>query len=465
MTGLLRQLPQVQSLLEHEEASTLLREFGHDAFVDEVRLQLKQRRDVLLQNEQCEHSSDFFSRDAIMSDVAASLKLSQSANLKPVINATGIIIHTNLGRAKLAPEAIAAIGLTAGCSSNLELDLNTGKRGSRFTHVEALICRLTGAEAAIVVNNCAAAVLASLSVFAFGKEVLASRGELVEIGGSFRMPDVIRQSGAILTEVGSTNKTRISDYADAITENSGVLMKSHTSNFKIVGFTSTPTREELAQLAKETGLTFIEDLGSGVLIDLSCFGLSEEPVVADVVKAGADLVLFSGDKLLGGPQAGIIVGKQNAVDRMRKHPMVRAMRIDKLSLAALEATLRLYLPPNNPVETIPVLTAIATPLSELESRAHSLARRLSDHSFAKVSVVASTAYAGGGSLPQQDLDSFAVQVSPIGISAETLASGLRGLDCPVIGRISNDKLLLDMRSVTKPEIEVIERSVLKVLAE
>ncbi|MEQ3747137.1 MAG: L-seryl-tRNA(Sec) selenium transferase [Henriciella sp.] len=464
MTALLRQLPQVQSLLEHDQAVTLLKTFGHEALVNEVRLQLQQRRDKIQSDERGELTSEFVSREAILSDTATNLRFSRTDNFRPVINATGIIIHTNLGRAKLAPAAIEAVQRTAGHYSNLEFDLAFGKRGSRFDHVEDLICRLTGAEAAIVVNNCAAAVMASLSVFAFGKEVLASRGELVEIGGSFRMPDVIRQSGAQLVEVGSTNKTRIADYADGITENSGVLLKSHTSNFKMVGFTAAPSREELAELAAKSGLTFIEDLGSGVLIDLSRYGLPDEPVVADVVKSGADLVLFSGDKLLGGPQAGIIVGKKSHVDKLRKHPVVRAMRIDKLSLAALEATSRLYLPPNNPVESIPVLAALATPVSELNARAQKLSALLGDRVSANVTIVSSTAYAGGGSLPQQDLESYAVQIAPLAMSVEAFASELRGLERPIIGRISKDALLLDMRSVADSEIEKIAHGVCEALA-
>ena len=301
-------------------------------------------------------------------------------------------------------------------------------------------------------NNCAAAVVLALMGTAAGRKVIASRGELIEIGGSFRLPDVIAQSGAELKEVGATNKTRLSDYADAVDGDTAVLLKSHTSNFRIVGFTSAPSRNDLAQLAAERDLILMEDLGSGVLIDLAPFGLRDEPVVADILKAGVDLVMFSGDKLLGGPQAGIIAGRADIIAGLRKHPLLRALRIDKLSLAALEATLRLYLPPHDPLARVPVLRALSQPLAEVEARAQRLAGSLAAVKGLDVEVMASAAYVGGGSLPQQDLDSFSVVVACAALSTESLADRLRGGMVPIVGRIHQGKLWLDMRTVTDDEL-------------
>ena len=393
-----------------------------------------------------------FASEPFADSLSDRIKAARRPNLRPVINATGIIIHTNLGRARLAPEALQAMDQIGARPSNLELNLKTGKRGSRYDHAEALICQLTGAEAALIVNNCAAAVVLALMGTAAGRKVIASRGELIEIGGSFRLPDVIAQSGAELKEVGATNKTRLSDYADAVDGDTAVLLKSHTSNFRIVGFTSAPSRTDLAQLAAERDLILMEDLGSGVLIDLAPFGLRDEPVVADILKAGVDLVMFSGDKLLGGPQAGIIAGRADIIAGLRKHPLLRALRIDKLSLAALEATLRLYLPPHDPLARVPVLRALSQPLAEVEARAQRLAGSLVAVKGVDVEVMASAAYVGGGSLPQQDLDSFSVVVASAALSAETLADRLRGGVVPIVGRIHQDKLWLDMRTVTDDEL-------------
>ena len=301
-------------------------------------------------------------------------------------------------------------------------------------------------------NNCAAAVVLALMGTASGRKVIASRGELIEIGGSFRLPDVIAQSGAVLKEVGATNKTRLSDYADAVDEDTAVLLKSHTSNFRIVGFTSAPSRTALAQLAAERDLILMEDLGSGVLIDLSPFGLRDEPVVADILKAGVDLVMFSGDKLLGGPQAGIIAGRADIIARLRKHPLLRALRIDKLSLAALEATLRLYLPPHDPLSRVPVLQALSQPLAEVVVRAQKLAASVEVMNGVTASVTPSAAYVGGGSLPQQDLESVSVVVVCDALSPEALGDRLRGGVVPIIGRIHHGKLWLDMRTVTDAEL-------------
>lgn len=453
MTKSLKTLPQIQSLLRQPAIREVTDCYSHAETVVALRKIIGSLRADILTRDSREFPD--FASAAFAATVATEIETERAFSLVPVINATGIIIHTNLGRARLAPEAICAIETISAAPSNLEFNLKTGKRGSRHTHVEKLLCELTGAEAAVVVNNCAAAVFLSLLVTAGGRSVVASRGELIEIGGSFRLPDVIAQSGATLREVGTTNKTRLSDYEDAIDDTTAVLLKSHTSNFKIVGFTSLPTRQDLARLAAQRQLILMEDLGSGVLTDLSPYGLTEEPVVADILKAGVDLVMFSGDKLLGGPQAGIIAGRADIVQSLKSHPLMRALRIDKLSLAALEATLRLYRPPFDPTSAIPVLVMLSEPASEVQIRAKSLVVKLSERGIKNAVVTESKSYVGGGTLPEQDLASFAVSVSLPGLSADELTTALRQNETPVIGRIERGKVMLDMRTVNGSEIPAI----------
>ena len=451
MNDQLRQLPQIEAMLTYPAIGALIDAYSRDEVVAALRLTLANLRRAITKGDLVQLPD--FTGDAFSDSLRTVIEQERRLNLRAVVNATGIIIHTNLGRARLAPQAIEAmrdVGLNA---SNLELNLATGKRGSRYDHAEALICELTGAEAALIVNNCAAAVVLGLMGTAMGRTVVASRGELIEIGGSFRLPDVIAQSGAILREVGATNKTRLSDYADAIDDDTAVLLKSHTSNFKIVGFTSAPARRDLAKLAKDRNLILMEDLGSGVLIDLSPYGMTDEPVVADILRAGVDVVMFSGDKLLGGPQAGIIAGKADVIAKLRSHPLLRALRIDKLSLAALEATLRLYRAPHDPFQTIPVLKMLSEPLADVQARANALAAQLDG--LVATLVIPSDAYVGGGSLPQQGLQSFAVSIAHPGMTAETLADALRRAPVPVIGRIHQDQILLDMRTVMDAELPLI----------
>lgn len=468
MTADLRTLPHVNTVLEMPEAETLMARFSREEVVSAVRAEIERLRQALLAGDSSQLPGG--TDAAFFEAVETRIDTRRLSSLRPVINATGVIIHTNLGRAPLAPEAVAAMGAIASGYSNLELDLTSGERGSRQGHVERLLCELTGAEAALVLNNCAATVVVSLAALAAGKTVLASRGELVEIGGSFRMPDVIAASGARLKEVGATNKTHLADYADAIDDEVAVLLKSHTSNFKQVGFTTTPSRKALAGLAQKTGTIFMEDLGSGVLIDLARFGMADEPVVRDVVGAGADLVMFSGDKLLGGPQAGIIVGKTGVVSHIAKHPMARAMRIDKLSLAALEATLRLYLPPHDPLLSVPVLQMLSARTDVLEKRAEDVADRLrratdevKDTKDARVSVVPTVAFAGGGSLPEQDLESFGLSIAHSDIRAEDLARSLRALPTPIIARIRNEAIIVDLRTVLDSDMDQLAEGLLVAL--
>ena len=449
MAAELRDLPQIETLLRQPALRDLASTTSHDETVDALRGILDRLRHALRTGE-TDTLPDFTSVP-FARQVAEAVEAGRAASLRPLINATGILIHTNLGRARLAPEAVAAMQTVAAQAVNLEYDIDTGKRGSRHSHTERLICQLTGAEAAVVVNNCAAAVLLGLMATAQGRKVIASRGELIEIGGAFRLPDVIAQSGAELREVGTTNKTRLSDYAQAVDEDTAVLLKSHASNFRIVGFTSAPDRAELAQLARAQDVILMEDLGSGVLIDLAPWGLADEPVVRDILRAGVDLVMFSGDKLLGGPQAGIIAGRADIVARLRTHPLMRAVRIDKLSLAALEATLRLYLPPNDPMARVPVLQMLAAPLAQLRARAEAIVEAVGGHWPGGIEVVETRARVGAGAMPEQDIPSFGVALTRDGQSAETLAGLLRAARTPVIGRIRKDRVLLDMRGMTEDE--------------
>ena len=370
-------------------------------------------------------------------------------SLRRVINATGIIIHTNLGRAPLAPEAIEAIEQVARGYSSLEFDLGMGKRGSREAHVESLLTELTGAESALVVNNCAGAVVLMLNTFAKAKEVVISRGELIEIGGSFRMPDMIAQSGARMVEVGTTNKTRLADYAQAIGENTAALLSIHPSNYRVVGFSATPTLDALADLAREHGLLCMRDLGSGSLVDLSPL---EEPTVSRTVAQGVDLVAFSGDKLLGGPQAGIVVGRAELIATMKRNPLARALRIDKLSLAALSATLRLYMPPNDPRARIPVLRMITEPASVVDERARQLLARLTRLPAAEAVIVDDVSYAGGGASPMLEIPTRVIRLSTKEVDVAELARRLRAGAPPVIGRIARGALCLDLRTVDSSEI-------------
>ncbi|WP_299029621.1 L-seryl-tRNA(Sec) selenium transferase [uncultured Sulfitobacter sp.] len=452
----LRDLPQINSLLAYPGIAALAQTYSQSETVDALRVIVDGLRTSLLAGD-APPMPDFAST-SFAAQVDAQIVVARQPALRGVINATGVIIHTNLGRARLAPQAIAAMQSTAATFSNLELDLATGKRGSRHSHTERLICDLTGAQAAVVVNNCAAAVLLALVATAKGRKVIASRGELIEIGGSYRLPDVIAQSGATLHEVGTTNKTRASDYADAIDDNTAVLLKSHTSNFKIIGFTAAPTRAELALIAAERRIVLMEDLGSGVLIDLAPHGLTDEPVVADILKSGVDLVMFSGDKLLGGPQAGIIAGRRDLIAALKSHPLMRAVRIDKLSLAALEATLRLYCAPHDPMVAVPVLRMLSEPAEQVAARARMVVDQIAPVGRLDAKVVETVARVGAGALPEQDLVSHAVSLASDDMSADALMAALRASDPPIIGRIEHDRVLLDMRTIDPSEGAAIVRA-------
>ncbi|RUM88779.1 MAG: L-seryl-tRNA(Sec) selenium transferase [Thermodesulfatator sp.] len=390
-------------------------------------------------------------------------------SLKPLINATGVVVHTNLGRSLLPEELFEPMFRIAANYSNLEYDLENGKRGSRYSHVEDILCELTGAEAALVVNNNAAAVLISLETLAKGKEVIVSRGELVEIGGSFRIPDVMARSGAILKEVGATNRTHLADYERAIGENTALLMKVHQSNFAIVGFTRSVSMANLKALGDKHGLPVIEDLGSGNLIDLTPYGFIHEPTVKESLEAGADLVSFSGDKMLGGPQAGIIVGKRKLVDKIRKNPINRAVRIDKLTLAALEGTLRIYREPEKALSKIPTLKMLSMSQEETKLRAENLRQALAALGLndLDVDLTETISRVGGGALPLQNLRSTAVTLE-LKKGTGDGKSGVAGLerelrlgDPPVIVRIEDDRILMDVRTIKEDQFTLVAECVRK----
>ena len=374
-------------------------------------------------------------------------------NFRRVINGTGVVIHTNLGRSIFSQKTTEQLTLASGFYSNLEFDLETGKRGSRYTLVEELICFLTGAEAALVVNNNAAAVLIALDTLTKNREAIVSRGQLVEIGGSFRIPDVISRSGARLVEVGATNRTHIYDYERAITENTALLLRVHTSNFRIIGFTSEVSAEDMVVLARKNDLLTMEDLGSGSLIDLSPFGFPKEPTVQEIVAAGVDVVTFSGDKLLGGPQAGIIVGRHDIISRIKKNPLNRALRIDKFTLSSLESVLREYLDFENALKNVPTLAMLTITADELKKRAQRLCRRLCKKMGSRCTVFIAPTFSrvGGGALPEFSIASWAIVLEPSNMTLNAFEKKLRNLPVPIIGRIEKDHFLLDIRTLQERE--------------
>jgi L-seryl-tRNA(Ser) seleniumtransferase len=462
----LRLLPKVADLLEEPEIKTLIERFGRNAVRESIRDSLEHLRLKFAKALEAGDVHEHKTRDELKNEVislAIRRLTSPAYNLRPVVNATGVVIHTNLGRAPLPPEALDRITAIAGGYSNLEYDMERGERGERYNHVRDILCEITGAEDAMVVNNNAAAVLLCLSALASGREVIISRGQLVEIGGSFRIPDVMAQSGARLVEVGTTNKTRLSDYEKAITENTALLLKVHTSNFRLVGFTSQVDSKDLKALGEKYNLPVMEDLGSGVLIDLKPFGLPEEPTVQASVKVGMDIITFSGDKLLGGPQAGIIIGKKELVERIKRHPLTRAVRIDKLTLAALEAVLRFY--KDEEWQKIPVLSMLTKSRAVMEAQAQKLAAGIADvlGKNGNVEVVEDVSQAGGGALPGANIPTVTVAVGLEGIPAQELAQRLRNAPTPIIGRIKRDRFLLDLRTLNEKDIEKVIEMVRNIL--
>jgi L-seryl-tRNA(Ser) seleniumtransferase len=458
----LSDLPAVHVLLAHDVVADLISDYGRDLVTDSIRQTLQETRDQITANKKTVD----ISVPAIITRLVRCLDETAQPSLRPVFNLTGTVLHTNLGRAPLPAEAIEAMSRVAAGASNLEFDLARGKRGDRDDHLESLICRLTGAEAATVVNNNAAAVLLTLNSLANRKEVAVSRGELIEIGGAFRIPDIMSRAGCKLHEVGTTNRTHLKDFAAAINPKLAMLMKIHTSNYEVQGFTAAVTEKDLATLAHDNDLPYVIDLGSGTLADLTRFGLPAEPTPNQSFADGADIVTFSGDKLLGGPQCGIIAGRADLVAKIKKNPMKRALRVDKMTIAALEAIFRLYLNPDILAQRIPALRLLSRDQDEIRDLAIRLLPHLSSvlADKADVSVVDSFSQIGSGALPVDTLPTAVLAISPnsksSGRQLKKLATIFRALPVPVIGRIHEDQLLFDLRCLEDPTIFIEQLSLL-----
>jgi L-seryl-tRNA(Ser) seleniumtransferase len=462
---LLRKIPKVDELLAAQEVKELFAIHPNEVVREGIRNGLERLRQAILSAAKAEDIPDeTFALSHLLPLFKEEIAKQVSPHLLRAINATGVVIHTNLGRSPLSERALRAVEEVSKGYSNLEYDLSQGTRGSRYAHVEEILLRLTGAEGGIVVNNNAGAVLLALNTLAQGKEVIVSRGELVEIGGAFRIPDVMARSGAILREVGTTNRTHLRDYEEAVGENTALLLKVHTSNYRVVGFTAEVSLEELVQLGKKYNRPVLNDLGSGCLIDLSVYGLQKEPTVQEAVRAGADVVTFSGDKLLGGPQAGIILGKKELIDGIKGNPLNRALRIDKLTLAALESTLIAYLSEGGAIKEIPTLRMLTIPLAQLRKRARRLERLVKGETEgAFIEIIQEHSQVGGGSLPLQNLPTWAVAVKPHKAGVETLEAELRNQAPPIIARISDDRLILDLRTIQADELRTIAQGMAQAL--
>lgn len=459
---LYRSIPKVDVLLENQDIVTLIENHHRDVVVDVIREEIDKLRNFIKENDDVNLIETKINN--LIENIKISTEKVYSYNIKKVINGTGTILHTNLGRAIISRKHADYLSEVVTSYSNLEYNLEEGKRGERYSHFEKLICKITGAEAAMAVNNNAAAVMLVLSSMAAEREVIVSRGELVEVGGKFRIPDVMKSSNAHLVEIGTTNKTHLEDYEDAISENTGAFLKVHTSNFKILGFTESVSIEELCKLGREKDIPVIEDIGSGVLVDLSKYGLEYEPTVQDSIKAGVDVVSFSGDKLLGGPQAGIIVGKKKYIDKMKKNPLTRAFRIDKFTATILEMIFHEYLNEEDAIKNIPVLSLITKDLKEIEKNANALFNKIENlENVADINVEDTFSQIGGGSLPAERIKSKSVTIMPKNISTQSLEAKLRAGKNPVVGRISEEKLILDMRTVLEDEIDILAQKLIDIL--
>ena len=464
--ALLRKLPGVDHVLDLWDKIEPVKDVPRAVLVRSVRATLDRLRTSVLAGDEFVDET-MLGDDHLLHLSTQAVKKSMEFNLNRVINATGVVVHTNLGRS-LLPESVARhVAEISSRYSNLEFDLEKGVRGSRYSCVEDILCEISGAESAIVVNNNAGAVFLSLDTLAKGKEVIVSRGELVEIGGSFRIPDVMARSGAALVEIGTTNRTHLSDYEGAIRDETALLLKVHTSNYSMVGFTAEVSLKDMVALGAKYHLPVMKDLGSGNFVDFSKYGSMKEPTVQETVASGADVVTFSGDKMLGGPQAGIIVGRKDVLERIKNNPINRALRIDKMTLAALEATLHLYRDESNAISAIPTLRMLTLPLKVIGSMAKRLLnrlRKLGDDRLEAVIIDASSCV-GGGALPLQELPTKCVGVRIKGLSVNRIERLVRETTPPIIGRIENDLFVMDMRTVQDEEIAIIASTLKKILAE
>lgn len=457
---LLSKLPSVDEILKSAAGAELLQSYPRRFVAQGIREGIDSMRKDMLAGR-----SNGFSDEVLITNIKRIVASLSQLSLKPLINATGVVIHTNLGRSTLSNRALENIRRVSENYSNLEYDIEKGERGKRYTHIKRILREITGAEDALLVNNNAAAVLLCLNTFAKGKEVIVSRGELVEIGGSFRMPDVMASGGAILREVGTTNKTHLHDYENAITEHTSLILKIHRSNFRIVGFTDEVSIENLVALGRKYHIPVMFDLGSGCLIDLRPYGLHDEPAVQEIVKTGVDLTTFSGDKLLGGPQGGVIVGKKEHIEKIQKNPITRAVRIDKLTLAGFEATLMEYLDEEKAITSIPTLRMLLQKPREIRIRANTIARRLrKELGNAIVLVMADSSRAGGGALPERELPTFVTAIRPQNMSVNELEEKLRRGSPPVITRIKEDTLILDARTIRDQDIPILVQTIKSILS-
>ena len=455
--ALLRKLPGVDHLMGLTAKEAFFEDVPGTVVVNSIRSVIDSKRQAII-NDEPSINDKSLSDPHLVDAIKQTARIAMTPNLRNTINATGVVVHTNLGRSLLASDAVESLITIASRYSNLEYDLKIGKRGSRYSSVEDLICEISGAEAAMVVNNNAGAVLLCLETIARNKEVIVSRGELVEIGGSFRVPDVMVKSGGTLKEVGTTNRTHLRDYENAIGQKTGLLLKVHTSNYSVVGFTAEVSLRELVDLGAAHRIPVMEDLGSGTFIDFSKYGLSKEPTVQESVTAGADVITFSGDKLLGGPQAGIIVGKKEVVNRIKENPLTRALRIDKLTLTALESTLRLYRDEEKAVRMIPTLQMIMLPLKEVQKRAQHLAQALKNIGDERIHIqlIERSSKTGGGALPLMELPSWCVAIHINDLSPNAIEKAMRSNSPSIIGRIEDDLFVMDLRTIQKDELSLIE---------
>lgn len=448
---LLRELPKIDELLNEEAVKLEIPITMKEVVIESLREAVDNYRNLILKDK-----IKSFTKEDILKSFKIIIEQKKQPNLKNVVNATGVIIHTNLGRSILSDNALKNVIAVAHNYSNLEYDLEKGIRGSRYSHVEELIKRITGAEASLVVNNNAAAVVLALNTLCNGKEAIVSRGQLVEIGGSFRIPEVMKFSGANLVEVGTTNKTHIKDYENAISENTGAFLKVHTSNFKIIGFSEEVPLEKLVRLSSKSHVPLVEDIGSGTLIDFSKYGFEYEPTVQKSIHKGVDVVTFSGDKMLGGPQAGIIVGKKKYIDSMKENQLTRAFRIDKMTLAALEGTLRYYIDESEAIKNIPTLHMILASKDEQKHRAFVLKEKLENENLGfKFTVGEDYSMVGGGSMPGQKIPTYVIKVESSSISPEQVDKKFRRMKTPIIVRVAHNEVIMDLRTILDRDFDVL----------
>lgn len=462
---LFRNIPKVDDLLNNDKIKNKIGEEPREIikyFIDEELMTL---RKTISQLESSQIDKFEVNEERIIESILSKTQKYTQMNLRSVVNGTGIVIHTNLGRSCISESVAKEVFEIATKYSNLEFNLETGKRGHRYNHIEELICRLTGAEGALVVNNNAAAVMLVLDTLASNKEAIVSRGELVEIGGSFRVPDVMKRSGTVLREVGTTNKTHLRDYHNAITEETGVLLKVHTSNYRILGFTKSVEREDLVKLGKEKNIPVYEDLGSGLLFDFSeTIKIIDEPTVQEIIKDGVDVISFSGDKMLGGPQAGIIIGKKQYIEAMKYNQLTRALRVDKMTLAALEGTLRQYLDRDSLIKENPTIKNILLKPEKIHEKAENLKETLNQITNLSTKIIEDTSQVGGGSMPLTELKTYGLAFLLKGFKPDEISKGLRFASNPIVGRIKNNQFMIDLRTVETSEFNKIKESLIEVIS-